>query len=608
MRILPLSKSPRPLTLPLKAALGLFLASTAASHAATQNWTGATNSNWDTTTLNWSGGTAWTNGNSAVFDGTGAGTVNVATGIQLLKGVGDDGTGTGDNDLYISAGTYNFTGDTITLNKASGDNKVRFNGATATFAQTILYAGSDINGDNGDGTLRIEPINGANVTLAGGAQSGFLNFNRGTRDLQLGWFQDGTINLTGGSSFGFGVSSTQTLNISGDAKLKSEYFRIFNGTTTINGNNGGTGTAGDPGAFIQQGDKNRGNGIIIGQEDNTATLHIVNGTVEANGGIAIMNVGGGGTNTNTGSLLIDGGRTIVGYLHPEEDGTSKGALSGITLLNGDNGTNANAQAVYLQTAGTVITRAINFGSTVNSVDGTPTAAGASATLTVTGGSLYVGRYGIVKNSTAPAVSTITLSGGTLGADEDWSSSMDMTLATTNGNITIKAAAENDTAHNITLSGVLSGAGGFTKTGDGTLTLSGINAFAGNVVVSAGTLTLDTTGHFAFTIGGNGINNSITGTGNLNLNGVLDFNLAGASTTPGSSWTIVGSTLTTTYDGANFSITGFTKNGNIWTSGNGIYQFDQTTGILTAVPEPSTWLLIASGLGMVLIFARRRQQA
>ena len=41
----------------------------------------------------------------------------------------------------------------------------------------------------------------------------------------------------------------------------------------------------------------------------------------------------------------------------------------------------------------------------------------------------------------------------------------------------------------TISGSVSGAGGFTKAGPGALTLSGANSFTGNVGVNAGLLTL-----------------------------------------------------------------------------------------------------------------------
>ncbi len=49
-----------------------LLAAVGAQAATTNTWTGASNNNWDTTTLNWSGGSAYTDGDTVRFDETGA--------------------------------------------------------------------------------------------------------------------------------------------------------------------------------------------------------------------------------------------------------------------------------------------------------------------------------------------------------------------------------------------------------------------------------------------------------------------------------------------------------------------------------------------------------
>src|SRR5690606_20335063 len=48
----------------------------------------------------------------------------------------------------------------------------------------------------------------------------------------------------------------------------------------------------------------------------------------------------------------------------------------------------------------------------------------------------------------------------------------------------------ETGADLTLSGIVGGAGALTKTGDGTLTLTGANTYAGNTEVLAGTLVGD----------------------------------------------------------------------------------------------------------------------
>lgn len=54
-------------------------------------------------------------------------------------------------------------------------------------------------------------------------------------------------------------------------------------------------------------------------------------------------------------------------------------------------------------------------------------------------------------------------------------------------------------------------------------------------------------------------------------------------------------------GATFSINGFSESGDVWT--NGTYSFDESTGVLSVVPEPATLVLLA-GLGAPAMFRRR----
>ncbi|HZZ28244.1 MAG TPA: PEP-CTERM sorting domain-containing protein [Pirellulales bacterium] len=121
--------------------------------------------------------------------------------------------------------------------------------------------------------------------------------------------------------------------------------------------------------------------------------------------------------------------------------------------------------------------------------------------------------------------------------------------------------------------------------------------------------LDSTGVLNFVIGANGVNNSVftTLTGIATYDGAFNFNLAGADNTPGDIWSVAAAT-TQTFTGT-FTVTGFNNDGGgIWDEvANGVdYQFSQTTGQLTVVPEPSALLL--AGLSLVgLIGAARRRK-
>jgi autotransporter-associated beta strand protein len=145
------------------------------------------------------------------------------------------------------------------------------------------------------------------------------------------------------------------------------------------------------------------------------------------------------------------------------------------------GVYAGESGLFLIRAGTASVNQITFGDLATQTSGTDA-------LSLTGGALYLGAGGIIITNPAPAFGTsITMSGGTIGASADWSSSLPITLTT---NITtFKAADIANVAHNITLGGVLSGAGGLTKTGNGTLLLSGVNTYTNNTTVNAGMLEL-----------------------------------------------------------------------------------------------------------------------
>ena len=104
---------------------------------------------------------------------------------------------------------------------------------------------------------------------------------------------------------------------------------------------------------------------------------------------------------------------------------------------------------------------------------------------MTGGELNVGSNGIQKTSTKNVAYEINLGGGIVRASDamGFSSPLKMNLTGASGtNVTFDTQASA-----VTLSGVLSGAGGLTKAGTGTLTLSGANTYAGTTRIVDGTV-------------------------------------------------------------------------------------------------------------------------
>ncbi|MGC3958529.1 MAG: autotransporter-associated beta strand repeat-containing protein [Verrucomicrobiota bacterium] len=105
---------------------------------------------------------------------------------------------------------------------------------------------------------------------------------------------------------------------------------------------------------------------------------------------------------------------------------------------------------------------------------------------LSGGSISIGAGGIT--AFPGSVYEVNLGGGTIAASASWSSSLNLKLTGLNGSVAFDPAG-----NTIALSGALSGAGGLTLTGSGTLELSGANTYTGDTVINSGTLQLDTAG-------------------------------------------------------------------------------------------------------------------
>jgi len=205
--------------------------------------------------------------------------------------------------------------------------------------------------------------------------------------------------------------------------------------------------------------------VVISSGNSGADLTISNGVLVVGDPSSSSNfVVGAGSNTGRGGFLTVRGGTLL-------DIGPDGLLLNVV---------ANCQGTA-QFDGGLSTFA---GITMNNPDALT---GGRANLGMNGGTVYLGPIGLVANSqVGGATVAVTLSSGTLGALADWSSAAPINLA---GNMTFKTEDTNGAPHNISLSGVLSGVGGLTKIGAGTLTLSGVNAYTNSTTVNAGVLDL-----------------------------------------------------------------------------------------------------------------------
>jgi|GEM_PF-2592871 len=129
-----------------------------------------------------------------------------------------------------------------------------------------------------------------------------------------------------------------------------------------------------------------------------------------------------------------------------------------------------------------------------------------------------------------------------------------------------------------------------------------------VATVAGTLILD--GGTSFSVASASTYGKIAGTGLVQLSGALTFDF----TTPvgAGTWDFINQTPTGTLtslslaDSYSGSFTETTPGSWDATAGGLTWNYKAATGILTSVPEPPTWALLAGSLTTVMVFRRRRR--
>lgn len=480
---------------------------------------------------------------------TSAGTISTATGttftltgvISGAKALTKSGSGTlllsGANTYTggttVSAGTLNVTGSLSRGATVADGGTLK---GTGSVANTVTVAdGGTLAGGQGAGLtvggLVLASGSSLDVTLGATTAGGVFTVNG---DLTL----DGTLNVTKATDFGAGVygiiSYTGTLTDNGltVASLGSGFggmvqtsqegevnlvvegadatIQFWNGSTTMAtgsvAGGDGTWTAGEAtnwtsaGGVIPQA-SNGGFAVFQGTAG-TVTIDDTDGSVSATG---MQFVTSGYTLTGDALTLIGTGSAAIRV----GDGTDAGATTIATINSVLSGT-AGLDKTDL---GTLVLSAINTYS-----GGT----------TISAGTLRIGADSALGDSSG----TLTIATGTLATTATFTSARAVSLT---GDATIDTAD----ATSLTLSGAISGAGSLTKSGTGTLIISGDAGLVGTITIEAGTLQ----------IGDGGTTGTISG--DIVNNGTLVFNRSDAYTVAG---TITGSGTLTLSGGGTASFT------------------------------------------------------
>jgi outer membrane autotransporter protein len=414
---------------------------------------------------------------AGVISGTG-GLTKIGAGTLTLSGA----------NTYSGATTINGGTVAVSANSNLGTGVLALNGGTLENTTSFASAKAVSLGASG-GTFLTDPS--TTLTLSGvlsGAGS-------------LAKSGSGTLVLSGANTFTGAITvNAGTLQVGAANAISSGAAIILANTAgaTLNLNNINQTIAGLSGGGASGGNVTLGSATLT---VNNATNASYGGVISGTGGMTKSGSGAltlTGNNAYTGATAVNAGTLRAGAANilATTSGVIMANTAGATLdLNGLNqtiaslsGGGASGGNVALGTAILTVNNAANV-SYGGVISGTGALAKSGAgTLTLSGANTYSGGARI--NAGTLAVSTdsnlgtgaLTLSGGTLENKLSFSSAKAVTLGASGGTFLTDATTT------LGLSGVISGVGGLSKSGAGTLILSGANTYTGATQISAGTLT------------------------------------------------------------------------------------------------------------------------
>jgi len=358
-----------------------------------------------------------------------------------------------DGNAIVSArlfGSGNFTkagNGTVTLSEANG-----YTGGTIVSQGSLALSGAGLLGSTT-----------SNLTMAGG------RLDLGATSQTVAAVRITAATIGGNTTIGNGNLTASSFSAD-----------FTSGTAVVSANLLGAGS------FTKA-----GNGTLTLTGVNTYT----GGTIVSQGKLALSGLGKlPGASSN---LTMEGGELDLGATSQSMSMvriTAPAASGNATIGNGSL-TAASYSANY--TTGSVVVSASLFGSGnfTKSGNGTLTFSGANG---YTGGTIInQGKLAVSGNGNlAGASSNLTLAGGQLdlGGTSQTTGTVRLTAPAAEGGFTMGNGDLSATSYSSSfasgkalVSANLLGAGGFTKTGNGVVTLTGANAYAGATTLSAGTL-------------------------------------------------------------------------------------------------------------------------
>ncbi|AKC82108.1 hypothetical protein IMCC26134_03735 [Verrucomicrobia bacterium IMCC26134] len=437
--------------------------------------------------------------------------VSNTTGSSSYAGVLRDG----------AAGTLALTKDGASTLSLSGNNT--YTGGTTVTAGTLAANSA---GALGTGTVSVS--NAATLSTNTSANLGSLNLTGGgtlsLANVSSNFISAGTVSISGSSNI---------LSVGGSAATAGNTYSLISGSSLSASGISITGSA------VANQTIPVGSNATIGRTTYAFTSTATALQLAVTGGAFNLTWNGGSTNWNNSDAnwQKDGTGSNIAFFAGDNItiGTGDtitvdagGVTAGPILVNNTSGTAAltggNLSTAFLTKSGAgnlSVGNAISATST-EVQGGTMTLNTANAltgAITVSGGTLAIGTNGAAGNGTA----TVTVSGGQLDVGTRNQSVADLTLSS--GSITgttgvLSTGGNAMVAQSGSVSAILGGTGGLSKTTAGTVVLTGANTYSGaTTIASSGILQ----------IGNGGTSGSIASTSGVANSGTLDYNRSDAST-------------------------------------------------------------------------------
>jgi fibronectin-binding autotransporter adhesin len=535
------------------------------------SWIAGTSNQWQTgVTGNWANAIVPANADDvAIFTDTGAGTVNLAN-AETVAFVNIN-TNTGSYNIGGSTLTLDASGGYVGVNVQQNGNQTISApvvlGKSAIFAindPASLTVSSNISDNEGAGSLTngLSKSGNGMLTLTGSnTYSGPTSINNGVLavnnnnaigdasstnvlNLQGGTFKTLTSFTSPATRTVFMQSSStvdttgNTVEIDGQLLGTGTLTDTGNGTLLLTANNGfagalkinsgtvvvaSTGNIGNSsstnhlvfngGAMIMTGTYTSGRDVILSQVgtiDTNGNVGSITGTISSSGGLVKQGAGTltlAASNTFTGQVTITGG--AVDIISDAGLGGGNGTASVTSSSNASSSVTLSALPAGLAIGSNFL------GSTVTGISGS------SPTFTVT---LAGNANTNLTNGTASFATAfpVTLSGGSLvqigtfALNESNNLGVSVPSAFMNRNVVMAGNGTYSTGSNVgTITGSITGTGDFTKTGSGTLMISGPVTHTGSVILNAGTLLMPGTYGYSGAMVVNGGTATLTGPASWN---------------------------------------------------------------------------------------------